>query len=59
MKNVSLAGLVNKEETLPDTSMDAPQGQHCTSYNVNDSSLDCSSNIAKSVKCQGRHTRED
>ena len=31
VKNVSFAGHVNKEKALPDTPVDAPQGQHCTS----------------------------
>ena len=45
MKNVSFTGHVNKEKIHP-----APQGQHCTSFNANGSSLDCSRNIAKPVQ---------
>lgn len=52
VKNVSFAGHVNKEKIHPDTPVDAPQqGQHCTSYNANGSSLDCSWSIARPVKC--------
>ena len=50
MKNISFAGHVNKEKIYPATPVDAPQGQHCTSYIANDSSLDCSRSIAKPVK---------
>ena len=57
VKNVSFAGHVQKEKALPDTPVDAPQGQHCTSHNANDSSLDCNKSITKPVKCKGRHTR--
>ena len=31
VKNVSFAGHVSKEKALPDTPVDASQGQHCTS----------------------------
>lgn len=41
VKNVSFAGHVNNQKIHPDSPVDEPQGQHCTSCNANDSSLDC------------------
>ena len=38
VKNISFAGHATKEKIHPGTPVDAPQGQHCTSCNANDSS---------------------